>query len=77
MKRSVRAISIAVGLLIFGITVAFAEPITFEHRGTVNWVQDDPSAYSKVPASVGDLVIFMYTFQSDAINTADMSMQGY
>jgi hypothetical protein len=76
MKRSVRAISIAAGLLILGITVAFAEPITFEYRGTVNWVQDDPGAYSKAPASVGDLVVFTYTFQSETPNTASLPWRG-
>ena len=76
MKRSVRAISIAVGLLILGITVAFAEPITFEYQGTVNWVQDDPKAYTKAPVSVGDLVVFTYTFQSETPNTASLPWRG-
>jgi hypothetical protein len=53
-------------LVLLCITPVFAGPITFEYKGTVNYVQDDPFAHTKAPASVGDLVVFTYTFQSDA-----------
>jgi hypothetical protein len=76
MKTSFRTSFIAIGLVILSANMVFAGPVTFEYRGTVNAIQDDPNAYAKAPASVGDLVVFTYTFQSDAKNTASMSWRG-